>query len=83
MLIHPVPVVAETGNDLEKSLGVPTVTPKPVVVPSNATSTPIAFVNEHWDWVEGITSAGATVQVSVVRGGSVYITTQTTADSTG
>ena len=42
-----------------------------------------AFVNQPWDWVEGHTTAGATVQATLFRNSSVYTTAQTVADSDG
>lgn len=43
---------------------------------------PFAFVNQPWDWVEGYTTAGATVQATLLQNSDTY-TTQTVADSAG
>ncbi len=42
-----------------------------------------AYVNQPWDWIEGTTTGGATVQASLLRGGSPVAAAQTTADSSG
>jgi hypothetical protein len=48
-----------------------------------ANAAPFAFVNQPWDWVEGQTTPGATVQATLLRNSSIYTTTQTVADSDG
>jgi hypothetical protein len=48
-----------------------------------ANGAPFAYVNQPWDWVEGRTTAGATVQATLFRNSSVYTTAQTVADSDG
>ena len=42
-----------------------------------------AYVNQPWDWIEGTTIGGATVEAALLRDGSQVAAAQTTADSSG
>lgn len=57
--------------------------PEKVGLLDAANGAPFVYVNQPWDWVEGYTTAGATVQATLFRNSSVYTTAQTVADSDG
>lgn len=42
-----------------------------------------AYINQPWDWVDGITSPGATVDATLTRGGVAIAIASTSADAQG
>ena len=85
-------VVTATGQDSglaanatihqEASAGCPPCR-KPVHTCIPADTAPFAFVNQPWDWLEGVVDPDATVQATLKRGGSPIASVSTVADSTG